>query len=133
MNFYSAHHDEQVFPDSHSFVPERWLENPTVPVLDTNGAPVMELITEKESDRRPSVRMKRLSRYMVAFGKGSRQCIGIEFAWAQLYLLLANIIRRCDLEMFETEWRDVGFVREFGGPFPAPDARGLRVIVKNVV
>jgi cytochrome P450 len=132
MNFYAAHHDERVFPDSHSFLPERWLKNPTVSAPDTSDAFVTEGASEKSRPTTP-MRTKQLSRYMVVFGKGSRQCIGMELAWAELYLLLANLIRRCDFDIFETEWRDVGFVREFGGPFPASDARGLRVLVKDVV
>jgi cytochrome P450 len=43
-------HDENIFPDSKSFVPERWIEN------------------------------TRLDRYFVSFGKGSRQCLGIKYA-----------------------------------------------------
>lgn len=42
-------HDENIFPDSKSFVPERWIENP------------------------------RSDRYYVGFGKGSRQCLGIKY------------------------------------------------------
>jgi cytochrome P450 len=45
------HHDESVFPDSYRFNPERWVD--------------------------PAER-KRLEKYMVAFSKGSRQCIGMQ-------------------------------------------------------
>ncbi|EEP81221.1 predicted protein [Uncinocarpus reesii 1704] len=44
------HHDESIFPDSYSYVPERWLGE------------------EKR---------KRLERYLVSFSKGSRRCIGM--------------------------------------------------------
>ncbi|KAL8920789.1 MAG: hypothetical protein Q9172_004360, partial [Xanthocarpia lactea] len=47
-----THHDESVFPDSYSFVPERWLN-------------------EKGQHR------KQLDRALLAFSKGSRSCIGI--------------------------------------------------------
>jgi cytochrome P450 len=46
------HHNEDIFPDSQSFIPERWMD----------------------PDQR-----KYLERYMVAFSKGSRQCIGIPY------------------------------------------------------
>lgn len=45
------HHDERIFPDSHKFIPERWLD------LEQR---------------------KHLEKYMVAFTKGSRQCIGMK-------------------------------------------------------
>jgi cytochrome P450 len=56
------HHNEDIFPDSQSFIPERWMD----------------------PDQR-----KYLERYMVAFSKGSRQCIGIP------YVVLPSL---CDLE-----------------------------------
>jgi cytochrome P450 len=46
------HHNETIFPDSYNFNPQRWLDQP-------DGG-------------------KALERYLVTFGKGSRQCIGIK-------------------------------------------------------
>lgn len=46
------HHNETIFPNSHEFVPERWMD------------------LEKR---------KYLEKYMVAFTKGSRQCIGMKY------------------------------------------------------
>nr|KMM69127.1 cytochrome P450 [Coccidioides posadasii RMSCC 3488] len=51
MSIVDVHHDGAIFPDSHSFIPERWLDNP------------------KTSDGTP------LERYPVAFGGGR------ELAW----------------------------------------------------
>jgi cytochrome P450 len=45
------HHNEEIFPDSYNFIPERWMD-----------------LEER----------KRLETYMVAFTKGSRQCIGLK-------------------------------------------------------
>jgi cytochrome P450 len=47
------HHNEAIFPDSHQFIPERWVD---------------------PADRR------RLDKYMVAFSRGSRQCAGMKYA-----------------------------------------------------
>jgi cytochrome P450 len=55
MTIVDMNHDEEVFPDSHSFIPERWMNNPTT----KDGSP--------------------LERYYVGFGKGSRQCIGLKY------------------------------------------------------
>lgn len=46
-----THHDESVFPDSHAFVPERWLD--------------------EDNQRR-----KELERGLLSFSKGSRACLG---------------------------------------------------------
>lgn len=52
MTGYFMHHNESIFPDSQSFIPERWMD--------------ME-------------QRKHLEKYLVAFTKGSRQCIGIPY------------------------------------------------------
>ncbi len=61
---YLLHHDESVFSDSYSFRPERWIEKP------------------------------KLRSHMLSFSRGSRQCVGINLAYAEIYLLLASIFRR---------------------------------------
>ena len=55
MTIIDVHHDEHIYPNSRSFIPERWLENPKT----ENGA--------------------NLNRYFVAFGKGARSCLGIKY------------------------------------------------------
>jgi cytochrome P450 len=124
QNHYCVHHDEILFPDSRSFMPERWLNNPKAPVLHTPAS-----VAESKGGGSG----KLLSRYLVAFMKGSRTCVGMHLAHAQLHIVLANVFRRCELELYETEWRDVGFVRDMFVPMPASDGRGLRVLVKDVM
>jgi cytochrome P450 len=51
MTSVMMHHNETVFPDSYSYVPERWLD--------------------------PAER-KRLEKYLVSFSKGTRQCLGMK-------------------------------------------------------
>lgn len=53
MSSVITHHDESIYPDSHSFIPERWLD-------------------EKNQHR------KDLHRALLSFSKGSRGCIGIK-------------------------------------------------------
>jgi cytochrome P450 len=52
MTIPHLNHDEEVFPDSRSFVPERWLDSPKT----SNGSS--------------------LERYFYSFGKGTRSCLG---------------------------------------------------------
>jgi cytochrome P450 len=54
MTIVDVNHDEDVFPDSHEFIPERWLDNPTTKSGDS------------------------LDRYLIGFGKGTRSCVGLK-------------------------------------------------------
>lgn len=55
MTSVDVHHDEDIFPDSHSFIPERWLGEPKT----RDGVP--------------------LEHYLVAFGRGPRSCLGTKY------------------------------------------------------
>lgn len=55
MTVFDIHHDENIFPDSHSFTPERWLDDPRT----SDGSP--------------------LERYLLAFGRGPRVCLGMKY------------------------------------------------------
>jgi cytochrome P450 len=55
------HLNPQIFPDPLSFQPERFLEKP------------------------------RLKRYLMSFSQGSRQCLGMQLAYAELYLVLSGV------------------------------------------
>ena len=103
MSHYLMHHSE-VFPDSHAFNPDRWLN--------------------LGSDRQ-----KRLSRYLVPFSKGTRNCIGQNLAWAQIYIGLAYVFRRVDFELFETDKEAVEMASEFFVPQPRPGTKGVRAVV----
>ncbi|KAH8805423.1 cytochrome P450 [Xylogone sp. PMI_703] len=89
MSVYLTHHDERIFPNSKTFRPERWLENP------------------------------RLDRYLCSFAKGSRACIGMNLAYAELFITIGRIFRNYGsagcrhagdkgiLELFDTGVRDI--------------------------
>ena len=107
------HYDESVFPDPTAFRPERWLENP------------------------------RLDKYLIAFSRGSRQCIGINLAYAEIYLGLATIFNRFGsvdvrgerdvgfLELFETDVKDVEIIGDGITPLVAEGSKGIRVKVRK--
>ncbi|KAL3462276.1 cytochrome P450 [Aspergillus heterothallicus] len=54
---------------------------------------------------------KALDRWMVAFSKGSRQCVGSPLAYQELSMTIAHVFGRFDMELYETdvtsmEWVD---------------------------
>jgi cytochrome P450 len=98
------HNDTKLFPNPHDFKPERWL----------NGG----------------VRDHRLEKYLVNFSKGTRSCVGQNLAVAEIYLTVASIFRRFELELFETTREDVDIMHDFFNPYPRLDSKGVRVLVK---
>ncbi|KAL8674586.1 MAG: hypothetical protein Q9168_001029 [Polycauliona sp. 1 TL-2023] len=98
------HNDEGLFPDHTAFQPERWLEK-----------------------REDGVR---LEKYLTSFGKGTRQCIGINLAYAELYMTIATIFRRFELELFETDRSTVEYGRDYFLSFPENGCGGVKVLVK---
>ncbi|ETN43467.1 uncharacterized protein HMPREF1541_02626 [Cyphellophora europaea CBS 101466] len=82
--------DPTIFPNPETFLPERWLD-------PTTGAAT------------------KLEKYLAAFGKGSRDCIGRELGYAELYSIVATIFRRfgAELELFETGREEVEAVHDY--------------------
>lgn len=91
IDAYTIHHNEDLYPDSHTFNPDRWL-GPLPPYF---------------KDRTGS-----LEKYLVSFGGGSRTCIGMHLGWMELYLGVANFFRRFEVEVGDElkergwEWAD---------------------------
>jgi len=73
----------------------------------------------------------RLDKYIVAFGKGSRNCIGMHLAYAQLYMSLAAMVQRYDLEMYETDDSDATPTRDLFTAGVKLESKGIRVIVHD--
>ena len=113
------HQDESIFPNSEKFIPERWLD-----------------------EKRPG-----LEKYLVSFGAGSRACLSINLAYAELYLGLSAIWRlwgSCDedgvgkvwgsddvgaMSLWETEERDVTIESDRFVPVMHKDFKGIRAMV----
>lgn len=96
------HHNETIFPDSHEFIPERWMD------LEQR---------------------KHLEKYMVAFTKGSRQCIGMNLARSEMLVALSKVFRRLNFQLYETDREDVTIAHELFLPFPKRSSKGIRVLV----
>ncbi|KAJ9151284.1 Trichodiene oxygenase [Pleurostoma richardsiae] len=96
------HDNPDIFPEPFEFRPERW---------------------DGEAGRR-------LQKYLVAFNKGSRVCIGMGLAWAELYKTLASLLRRYDLELVGAiRERDVDASRDYFNAEVSEDSPGLFVKV----
>ncbi|KIW25414.1 hypothetical protein, variant [Cladophialophora immunda] len=113
MTSYMIHRNPDIFPSPHEYRPERWIENP------------------------------RLDKYLVSFSKGKMQCLGINLAYAELYLMVAKLFRvygsrevKFDgdvgrLELFETTFeKDVDMREDRFIPLPSRDTKGVRVLVE---
>ena len=96
------HTNPDIFPRPEEFLPERWLGD------------------DKQ----------KLKHYLVPFSRGTRGCIGINLAYAELYLSVALIYRRYKLELQDTiEERDWRITRDLFHGAPAVGARPLLVKV----
>lgn len=115
MSSLLIHHDESIFANAESFIPERWIDNP------------------------------QLSRFFVPFARGTRQCLGINLAYVEIYLCLAAVFRRFGssgengvrekgdeavLELFETSYKDVETAADLFVGLPAKGSKGIRIKVK---
>ncbi|KAL9627691.1 MAG: hypothetical protein Q9204_006397 [Flavoplaca sp. TL-2023a] len=66
----------------------------------------------------------------VCYGKGSRMCLGMNLAQTELYLAVAAVFRRFDLELYDTErLRDVESTRDCFTGEASKGSRGVRVRV----
>ena len=103
------HHNESIYPNSSSFNPERWIDNP------------------------------RLERYLVSFTKGSRQCVGMNLAYTEMFLWLSNVFGRFGskevrfagdegiIELVDTDVTDIELGADFFVPYPRKDSKGMNI------
>ncbi|KAF1948662.1 putative cytochrome P450 [Byssothecium circinans] len=101
---YCMHRNPAIFPKPSTFLPERWL------APEINGG-------------------RQLERYLVAWGKGTRSCVGKNLGQAELYITLAEVIRRFDFTLFETDEGDVEIGRDWYVMQPEKNSPGVRVTV----
>ncbi|KAE8353260.1 cytochrome P450 [Aspergillus coremiiformis] len=100
---YFIHMDRHYFPDPHTFNPRRWLG------------------TAEER--------RNLESMIVSFSKGSRQCLGINLAYAELFLTLATLVRRFELKLIDTTLDDVEPYRDHFLIVPKNGQTGVKVLV----
>lgn len=100
------HLNSKNFPEPEAFLPERWLQS--------------------EGKDLKGERMD-----MLSFGKGSRSCLGINLAYAELYITLAALVLHFEFIPYETDVRNVYLERDFTIPTPRIGSLGVRAIVKK--
>ncbi|PWY77056.1 cytochrome P450 [Aspergillus heteromorphus CBS 117.55] len=103
---YFVHRNPAIFPDPERFDPERWIQ--------------------------AAERGDNLTRYLVPFTRGSRICVGMNLANAELYMTLASVVRRFDLELCDTRPEDMEFAREMVVQRPAKGVWTLKARVAGV-
>ena len=67
----------------------------------------------------------------MSFSKGSRQCAGLNLAYAEFYLALAAVFApgRFEWELYETDVTDVELKHDFMNTCPRMDSKGIRAVV----
>lgn len=101
MSAFFVHQAPTIFKDPETFDPYRW-------------------IGEKSSG---------LEKWLVAFSKGSRSCLGMNLAWCELYILYATLLRKFDMRLDGTKIEDLEWRDCFTPFYPG---RHLRVFCKDV-
>jgi len=115
MSVPDIHLNESIFPDAKRFRPERWTE-------DSTG---------------------HLDRYLCSFIKGPRACVGMNLAWAEMYVCLSKIFRSFGtpgahgpsdlgtMELFETDLGDVEMSRDALFMMPKDGSKGIRMTLSK--
>ena len=105
MSAKSMHDDPNIFPEPAKFNPSRWLKS-----------------EEGES--------KDLERYLAPFSRGPRSCLGVNLAYAEIYLTIAAVLRRFEFALHDTvRERDVDVVRDCFVGMATKESKGIRVQV----
>ncbi|KAI0202891.1 hypothetical protein F4808DRAFT_449551 [Astrocystis sublimbata] len=84
---YFVHTNKDIFPEPFSFNPDRWVE------AVRRGFP--------------------LNNYLTSFTKGSRQCLGMGLAYAEIYLTFARVLRSFEMDLVNTTIEDIQIYKAF--------------------
>lgn len=99
-------------PDPYAFRPQRWIDNP------------------------------KIGRAFLGFGRGSRNCVGMNLARKEMAMILATLFRKYGLDrgqtdrptvgLYDTERkRDIDPTRDYIIPVPEEGSQGLRVVFRH--
>lgn len=99
MSHLAIHFDPDIFEQPDEFRPERW--------IGEQG--------------------KALNRWLLSFSKGRADCIGKTLAYAEMHLILANLVTRFDLELTPNGHKDMVWLDRV----IVHSVQSLRVMVKS--
>ncbi|ROW00341.1 hypothetical protein VMCG_07334 [Cytospora schulzeri] len=101
-----VHTNESIFPDPWRFDPERWMitDNPAM--------------------------LARRRRFMLSFMRGTRGCLGMHLADAEMTVAVAAMAR-WDMRLYETTEQDVAFCHDYHVMCPRLGSKGVRVEVRG--
>ena len=68
--------------------------------------------------------------YALFFSLRTRNCVGLNLAYEELFMSTAGIFRRLEMELFETDDGDVEYQYDNYTPKARLDSKGIRVLVK---
>ena len=106
MTGYILHTDPAIFPEPNEFRPERWMRQ-----------------------NRGDGGSGGLDKYLIPFGRGSRICLGMNLAYAELYLGLAAVVARFEMKLYQTGREDVDLAHDFVAGSARVGSKGIRVVV----
>lgn len=104
MSLRDVHLDPSIFKNPRQFQPERWLAGN---------------------------REEGLERFLVPFGKGTRGCLGMHLALAELYLTIGNLFHRFDMGLYDTDEDDIRLAHDFFSLDASKEAKGLQLLVRE--
>ncbi|KAI0137976.1 cytochrome P450 [Hypoxylon sp. NC0597] len=122
LDMYHMHTNSVLFPQPNAFIPDRWLGDPRVEPAQLEAAGYSPPI-----DGKP----KPLSHFMVGFGRGTRMCIDMRLAYAEIYVGLTMLFRRHELELFETSRRDADLAMDMVAAQSWRGSKGIRVLFRK--
>jgi len=96
-----------IYPDPQSFVPDRWLPFDSPEVVERKKC-------------------------LIVFSGGTRMCVGMNLAWAELYIATAAVVRRFGgrFVLGDVDFkRDLAFAVDGFAPLPTRESKGLRVVI----
>ncbi|OCT53733.1 Trichodiene oxygenase [Cladophialophora carrionii] len=105
------HHSPTYFDDPMTFRPQRWIDDPS------------------------------LESYLVPFSRGTRACVGLNLAYAELYATVGTVFSqygsrevrfpqdRGFLELYNTSYKDIEIIGDGVTPLYRPDSKGVRITV----
>ncbi|MCJ1304982.1 hypothetical protein MMC08_007795 [Hypocenomyce scalaris] len=127
MSAVAMHTNPNIFPDPQTFDPDRWLAN------SLSGTPDIPSSGDSDSLGINDRYNTRLDKYLVPFLKGSRACAGMNLAYADIYLTLANLLRRFDMQLSGVvRERDVDVIHDFLNTSPTLESTEMKALVTGV-